>query len=378
MKEICNKNDCTGCFACYNACPKKAIEMKEDKFGRIYPTINEEKCINCGLCEKICPQINDVSFNEPIIAYAMYNKDSNIREASTSGAAATTFYIKILNENGVVYGANNIENGRFEFIRITDKADLYKVKGSKYVHCYIEDNFSKVKKDLINGLKVLFVGTPCQIAGLRSFLGKEYDNLITVDLICHGVPTQKMLKDEMNLHVADISKLSRVTFRENGYFLKLYKDNKCIFTEGDNTNFYFYRFLNAMFFRENCYDCKYAKKQRVSDITIGDFWGLKSEKDEFKDENKGISLVMPNTEKGEKFVEECLKSMIFEKRSVDEAINGNSQLNHPAQKHENYEKFMKLYAKKGYRIACKRTRTLKQILKSVKIINYTYKKIKGR
>lgn len=378
MEKICNKHDCTGCFACHNVCPKNAIEMKEDEYGRIYPVIDQKKCINCGLCKKMCPQLNSVSCREPITAYAMYNKNSDIRQASTSGGAATTFYKKILDEHGVIYGANNIENGKFKFIRITNESELYKVKGSKYVHCYVEDNFSKVKKDLENGLKVLFVGTPCQIAGLKSFLGKDYEKVIMVDLVCHGVPTQKMLKEEIMLHNIDIKSIQKVSFRENGYKLNIFKDDKCIFNQEGEENYYLYRFMKSMFLRENCYSCKYTKKQRVSDITIGDFWGLKSEKEEFKDENKGISLVMPNTEKGKKFVDECLQNMIYEERPVEEAVNGNSQLRHPSPKNEHYEKFMKIYSSSGYEKACKKTRTIKQILKSVKFINYTYKKIKGR
>ncbi len=157
MKNICDKKDCTGCFACYNICPKKCIEMKEDIYGRIYPYIDSNRCIECGLCKKTCPQINKQSFNEPINAYAMYNKNKEIRKNSTSGGAATTFYIETLKNNGVVYGANNIENGSFNFIRITDESQLYKVKGSKYVHCYINDCFYLAKNDLQKGLKVLFI-----------------------------------------------------------------------------------------------------------------------------------------------------------------------------------------------------------------------------
>lgn len=378
MGEICNKKDCTGCFACYNACPKNAIEMKEDEYGYVYPCIDKDKCINCGLCKKVCPQLNELKFNEPITAYAMYNKNAKTRNESTSGAAATTFYQKVLNENGVVYGANNIENEKFKFIRISKESELFRIKGSKYVHCYIEDSFSNVKQDLISGLKVLFIGTPCQIAGLKCYLSKEYDNLILVDLVCHGVPSQKMLNDEIKLHVDDTKKIDRVIFRQNDFALRIFENNKCIFTEADNDNNYYYRFLNAMFYRENCYTCRYAKEKRISDITIGDFWGLKSDKKEFEDENKGISLVMPNTEKGKKFLDECLDYMFYEERSVNEAIDGNSQLRHPSVKHKKHKKFMKLYANLGYEKACKKTRTIKQILKSIKIINYTYSKIKGR
>ncbi|MBO4601334.1 MAG: Coenzyme F420 hydrogenase/dehydrogenase, beta subunit C-terminal domain [Bacilli bacterium] len=380
MNKICEKKKCTGCFACFNICPKNAIKMIEDDFGRIYPIIDEDKCINCGLCKKTCPQLNDVKYNEPITAYALYNKDKKIRNDSTSGGAATTFYLKVLESGGIIYGANNIENERFKFIRITNQSDLYKVKGSKYVHCYIDNMFLKVQEDLKNNNQVLFIGTPCQIAGLKLFLKKEYENLLTVDLICHGVPTQKFLNDELKLHVKDTNLISSVKFRDGSskVFIIEKNDNNCIYKESWDTNYYLYRFLNSMIFRENCYECKYAKKQRVSDITIGDFWGLKSQNKYFKDDKKGISLVMPNTEKGKYFVEKCLRDVIYEERPLDEAINGNSQLQLPAKKHKNYNKFFKYYKKFGYEKACKKTRTFKQHLKQVKIISNIYHRIKGR
>lgn len=377
MIEICNKKDCTGCFSCFNTCPKNAIEMREDNVGNVYPVINQEKCINCGLCKKKCPQINSVSFNEPITAYAMYNNDYHIRDKSTSGGAATTFYLKVLNEDGVVYGANNIENGKFSFIRITKASDLYKVKGSKYVHCYIEDKYSMAKKDLEKGLKVLFIGTPCQIAGLRAFLGKEYDNLLTVDLVCHGVPSQKMLIEEIKMH-ANYDKVSKITFRENDFNLRIYENSKCVFSENRTTNYYYSRFMSMMFFRENCYSCKYAQRKRISDITIGDFWCLNTENEKFRDKDKGISLVIPNTKRGVNFVESCIENMVYEERTIEEAIEGNEQLKHPSTKNKLYNKFMRLYQDKGYEIACKKTQSLKQKLKKIKIINKMYYKIKGR
>lgn len=378
MNKICERRDCTGCYACFNICPKHAIAMIEDEYGRVYPIIDEEKCINCGLCKRICPQLNSVEFYEPKTAYAMYNKDADIRKASTSGGAATTFYSAILDKGGVIYGANNIEKGKFKFIRITKKSDLYKVKGSKYVHCYIENTFSQAKEDLNNNRRVLFIGTPCQIAGLKMYLKKDYENLITVDLICHGVPTQQLLKDEISLHVKNINKVTKVTFREKDFSFRLYEDDKLVYDEKNDTNYYYYRFSNAMFYRENCYECKYAKRQRVSDITIGDFWGLKSQNKNFKDESKGISLVMPNTTKGDVFLKECLGCMSYEEHSVDEAVIGNHQLIHPTKKHKDYDKFMKLYKKNGYEKACRKTRTFKQILKSIKVVNDTYYKIKRK
>ena len=198
---ICSKEKCTGCEACYCVCPKKAITMQEDDYGNIYPIIDNNKCIHCSMCKKVCPQLKKkLDFKTPMTAYAMYVKNTKKRAQSTSGGIASILYEKILEEDGIIYGASNIfgSTKNLHFIRIDNKEDLYKVKGSKYVHCHINGIYVNVKKDLLNNKKVLFIGTPCQVAGLRCFLMKEYDNLITADIICHGVPSQRLLFEQIN------------------------------------------------------------------------------------------------------------------------------------------------------------------------------------
>ncbi len=187
-----------------------------------------------------------------------------------------------------------------------------------------------------------------------------------------------MLLDEIKLHNFNVNEIDKISFRDIDFIIKFFKENTCVYSEDSNSNYFYTRFLSAMFYRENCYNCKYACKQRVSDITIGDFWGLQSQKEEFIEEYKGISLVMPNTIKGENFVKQCMQNMVYEKRSVEEAVNGNYQLQYPSKKHKKYDTFMKVYANSNYERACKKTRNLKQVLKDIKIINNTYKKIKGR
>ena len=196
---ICQKDKCTGCYACYNICPKKAISLKEDDFGFIYPQVDKEKCINCGLCKKICPQINSkLKMLQPNKVYAVYSNDNKVREKSTSGGVATIISKAILIQNGVVYGAANLfDKKEFEYIRIDDAKNLYMIQGSKYVHCYVKNAYTNAKEDLLKGKKVLFIGTPCQIAGLKAFLIKDYENLYTIDIICHGVPGQKLLFEDL-------------------------------------------------------------------------------------------------------------------------------------------------------------------------------------
>ena len=377
---ICDKNKCTGCFACYNICPKNAIKMEEDEMGYIYPNIDEEKCIKCEACKKVCPQLHEAKMGKPQKAYAMYNKNEDIREKSTSGGAATTFYMHILEKNGVVYGCSNIENNEIHFLRIDNIDDLEQLKGSKYVHSYINDIFKLVEKDLKNDRLVLFIGTPCQVNGLKGFLKKDYDNLILIDIICHGVPSQKLLLEEIQLH--NIDDVNKISFRKNDvYELELYKQNEIKFKEKIGANKYLFGFLNSVFLRPNCYECKYATPSRGSDITIGDFWGLSENSQLYDKKEKGVSVLLPITEKGQKLIEECKQEMILEERPVQEAINGNSQLMKPTVKHKRYKSFQKRYLKNGYEKACNTfmwKNKLKIKIRNNKIIYKLYKKIKEK
>ncbi len=366
---ICEKKDCTGCFACYNICPKEAIIMKKDEYGNVYPEIIKEKCIDCGLCKKVCPQLKEkLDFKEPITAYAMYNKDSKKRSESASGGAASTFYEFILNKKGVIYGASNLfGKEEFNFIRIEDKKDLYKVKGSKYVHCYINDILKQVKKDLLDNRSVIFIGTPCQVSGLKSFLMKDYNNLITVDIVCHGVPSQQLLFDELELQKINKKDVSIISFRDDKQFNFKIKDNnnETIIEKKSSFIDYYRNFLQGNFYRENCYSCRYAQRERISDITIGDFWGLDKNSKVYDNEEKGISLILPNTEKGLDLVKQIFEESIIEERTVDEACRENGQLNRPSKKSEKYNTYLKYYPSKGYKKTMKKMDTAKDKIKKL-------------
>lgn len=375
---ICEKNKCTGCFACYNICPKNAITMKEDEFGYIYPNIDKEKCINCNLCKKVCPSLQHKDGNKSQICLAMWNKNEDIRAKSTSGGIATTVYSAILQRGGVIYGCTNSLDERIPFIRIEKIEDLYKIKGSKYVHAYVNDQFRNVKQDLESQKEVMFIGTPCQVAGLKSFLGKEYPNLYVADIICHGVPSQKLLKEEITTKVNEMKNI-KVTFRENGkYRMKVYSNDIEILNEGQDKNFYVLAFMKSLFHRENCYECKYANPKRLGDITLGDFWGIGKQDNvnKYKDEEiKGISVCLVNTEKGKKLIDMIKEDCYAEERNVYEAINGNSQLRHPSIKNKEYEKFRTVYLKYGYKKASKKCLRLDKNKKKLKKI---LKKVRGK
>lgn len=363
-KEIvCKEDKCTGCYACYNSCPKNCISMNEDQYGFLHPIIDIDKCTNCNLCRKTCPSINEVIYRSPKLAYAAWALDKDERRSSTSGGAASIFSNYILENGGVVFGSS-IEDKIIKHIKINKKEDLIKLKGSKYVHSRIGDTYKEAKIELESGRNVLFIGTPCQIAGIQKYLNKDYDNLLTVDIICHGVPSQKILQDYIkeNFNQHDFDKIS---FRdEDGYNFKLLKNNKVVINVPMNESLYYMGFMKSLFCNEACYSCPYATEKRISDITIGDFWGLGEERPFKYDKREGVSLILPNTEKGSILVDKCKNKMFLEERNISEALNGNDQLRRPSIKYKKYDLFRKLYIKQGFNYAA---------MKSLRVDIYKYK-----
>lgn len=374
---ICEKKKCTGCFACYNICPKGAIEMKEDEFGFIYPKINKEKCINCGLCKKVCPSINKVQKNEPLKCYAMYSKIQDIRNNSTSGGVATQISKHFIENNGVVYGAAFKENCIVSHKRITKIDDLKSLQGSKYVHSYITDTYKQVKKDLIDNKSVLFIGTPCQIAGLKKYLIKDYEKLYLIDIICHGVPSQKYLKDEV-LRLNKNLKIDRVNFRKNNnYGFYLIKNNKCIYEATKEKSPYADSFMIGISLRDNCQKCTYADRKRISDITIGDFWGLNKNSKLYQEKENGVCTVICTTNKGLDLINRVKDYFELEERSYDESVNGNTQLRCPINNYEEAQNFKKDYQKYNFVKAYKKnTRIIRLKRKYWKIKKLVKKLIK--
>ena len=375
-KYICSKKDCTGCFACVNICPKNAIKMKEDKLGFIYPEIDNESCIDCNICEKNCPQRNNIKSNKPFKCYAAHHKIDAKRKTSSSGGIATTLYEHIIKAGGVVYGVDSTYENDIHFIKVSDLDSIKKLKGSKYVHAYIKDAYKSIKHDLNEQKKVLFIGTPCQVAGLKQFLKKEFENLYLIDIICHGVPSQLMLKEELKKNNIDIEN-KKICFRdENGFYLSVHSNKNEIFNIESQDSEYYRNFLDGHIYRENCYNCKYANENRISDITIGDFWGLSNDSKLKKTEKKGISAVLINTLKGQTIFEEIKDDIIYEERTVDEAIAGNTQLRHPVKRTSKRTKFEKVYQTHGYKKAMHSIESLKPKLKRIKFIRKVYELLK--
>lgn len=384
MPKLCDRKNCTGCYACSNICPKQAIEMKEDEYGYVYPLIDNEKCVECKLCEKTCPYINKIELKYPTKCYAARVKETEILKASTSGGIATILAKKIIEKNGVVYGAAYTEDCEVNHIRVNKTEELSKLQGSKYVHSYIKESFKLAKQDLINGKIVLFIGTPCQVAGLKNFLMKEYENLYTVDIICHGVPSQKFLKEEVRRVNGNSTKIDRINFRDKthkDFTFLVKKQNKVLYAQDWIDNPYFYTFMKSITYRENCYGCLYARPERVSDITIGDFWGLNEESKFYNTKDNGISVVLQITNKGKELFDMVTDEVDIEERPIEEAVSGNDQLKEPSVKSREVDKFKKIYYQNGnfYKTYKKLfiKHIYKQKLKSNPIIYNIVRKIKG-
>lgn len=379
MKEICPEEKCTGCGLCMARCPKHCISMKPETLGHLYPNINQNECIDCRLCQKSCPSLHEISSRYPSKAYAAWSKSNEDYKSSTSGGAASVLSSYILNEGGVVYGCTVQPNIQITHIRVDKTENIRQLKGSKYVQSSITNVIPQIREDVKNGIKVLFIGTPCQVAAIRQMYKIQPDNLYLVDIICHGVPSNKWLSDYITKYLGfPKTSISDVKFRDlNAYKLSIYKKDKLLYQSQDLwTHRYQDLYMNAFFdgfiSRDSCFNCPYAKPERISDITIGDFWGLGNEKSdaEIPTHPFGISCILPITAKGMELIDLTKEKLNIFERPVTEAINGNSQLRHPSDRNFRINVFRSIYKSIGinrsYRL-CVGDKILKQRIK--KLIN---------
>lgn len=342
MIELCDKKDCTACMACYNACSFNAIEIETDSLGALTPIINSDKCKKCGKCMKACPVINKPTEHKAKEAIALYTKNSKDKNCS-SGGVATTISRKIIQTGGVVFGTGFSDDGTPIYKKATLEEQLEEFKGSKYVYCFPGKVYCDVKRELQNGKTCLFIGTPCHVAGLKGYLEKEYENLITIDLICHGTPPYAYLKEYIHSLGIPENSVGKVAFRgEKDYYLTVYdKQFKEVYSKKQEEDIYFHSFMNGLILRDTCRKCSYTKAARGSDITIGDFWGIS--KDALNGYKGKISVALPNTVKGINILENYKDCFHMETRSLEEAVLGNAQLRRPSLAHTDTELFKKEY-----------------------------------
>lgn len=356
MDKICDDTLCTGCSLCASLCPHKSITMEpRESMGHLYPHINQSLCVDCGLCQKNCPVQHQPEKQRPQNAFAAWSKDDEDYITSTSGGVASVLSHYVLSKGGVVYGCAMLPDLEVKHIRVDKIENLRNLKGSKYVQSNIIEVIPQLKLDVKAGILVLFIGTPCQVAAINKLFKEQPQNLILIDLICHGVPSSKLLKEYV-LKVAPRPHYDRVVFRDlqGKYVLQVHADGNIIYEEKLNRaryeGWYVSSFFEGFTYRNSCYNCQYARPERCSDITIGDFWGLgkKQKTDGIPEHNHGISVVLPATEKGEKLVSSIKSYLNIFKRPVDEAIEGNSQLNAPVAYNRRIRIFRTMYPMLGY------------------------------
>ena len=302
MINIVDKSKCCGCSACVQVCPKQCIQMQEDNEGFLYPLVDTQTCIQCSLCEKICPELHPSEEREPLSVYAAKNNNDEVRLSSSSGGIFTLIAERIIDEGGVVFGARFDEKWEVCHSMATTKEDLKPFRGSKYVQSRIGTTFKQVKVCLNLGKWVLFSGTPCQVAGLKHYLRRDYENLITLDFVCHGVPSPKVWRSYLS-EVRNNHQVSNICFRDKVQSWKNYKISIDLErveslrkSENYGTNLYMNAFLSNIVLRPSCYDCAVKCGKSGSDITLGDFWGIEHVLPDF-DDDKGCSLLLVHSSK---------------------------------------------------------------------------------
>lgn len=330
-----NLEKCTGCGACVQRCPKECISWEERELGLRYPVNNTEMCVNCGLCEKVCSIRKEPVQLVNQKAFAAVHKDSAVLDESTSGGAFTAIADAIFAMNGVVYGAAMQDGMQVEHIRIDKRDDLQKIRSSKYVQSDTGLTYQQVESDLESGRVVLYSGTPCQIDGLRQFLGKDYDSLYTADLVCHGVGSQAYFDKYMDFARKRYGKIKTLKFRS-----KEFSGWSCSGIVGvdsehasgekkipyrDFDNYYYSYFLSGDIYRKCCYSCKYANTKRVGDFSLGDYWGVEALHLPLSTE-AGCSLVLVNNERAERLFKKITMLDKVE-TTIEQALHCNKQLN---------------------------------------------------
>jgi len=383
------KNECCGCSACNNICPLECITMKSDSEGFWYPEVDYAKCIKCQKCIKVCPAVNKPSTENTLKnaqVVAAYSKNEEIRINSTSGGMFSEIAKYILNNKGKVFGARYNENHLVEHCKIEDISQIQILRQSKYLQSDILKTFKEAKEELNIGNIVLFAGTPCHIAALKNFLGKDYENLLTIDFLCRGVISPDVYKQYLkSLEKKYKSKIKKVIFKNKTFGWHRFS-TKVIFENGEEyikdryTDSYMRGYLEGnLYLRPSCYECQYKTLPRYSDITLGDFWGIEKIKKHL-DQDKGTSIFMINTNKGKEVFEKIKENLIFEEMKLEDIYLGNIALTEKTAYPDlnKKEEFFKNYLKEDFEnlvekllkknLAEKTKSVLIKVLKKLKVL----------
>lgn len=366
--EICDRKECTACGACISSCPKQCIGWEKDDYDTLYPHIDEDKCINCKACIRACHNNNKtLQLYKPRNAYAAWSLDDENRRTSASGGLASVLYKYVIQQGGFATGVEFTRRNGAHYIVLNNIDDIQKVKNSKYVFSHTDDIFKTIKQELRNDRYVLFIGLPCQVAALKTYLDvlSDSDNLLLVDLLCHGIVNETYLFQ----YLQDIERkvgmeADEVCFRDPAFGTEGYRftlrvkrnpssrrvslrtscdDDTIIYNQSHtDKNLYMMGYMNDLIFRENCYQCHYARTERVGDLTIGDFDGLGIDVP-CNYSSKKVSLLLVNTQKGKLFLDNVSNELFLEERDINEAVNHQSQLREPTKGHPLRQAFLENY-----------------------------------
>lgn len=344
MPDLASKLECTGCTACMVACPQKCISMVEQEDGFLYPEIDLEKCIKCQKCMRVCPVLSiRSSILHKTSAFAAYSTDNDLRKDSSSGGIFSEIAIEVINKGGVVFGAAYTQDFEIKHICIDNIEELYRLRGAKYAQSVMGKTYFEIKGHLEKNKLVLFVGTPCQVVGLKSFLSKDYPQLICIDFVCHGVPSPSVWKayvkyrsdvDNNGIMPTSINLRSKETgwshYKYSNVFNYQQKSWSCL----NEDNIFMNLFIGDYINRLSCSHCKAKGYDRVSDITLGDFWGI-WDVDPCMDDNKGTSVVLLHSKKGEELFSSIKNRIVYKAVNLSDASYMNkSLLNSAAEKSE--------------------------------------------
>lgn len=384
MIEIKDKSKCCGCGSCVSTCPKDAIKMEYDNEGFLYPVVNKSNCINCSLCDKACPVITKNEYGEQLkLAYAVKTTDEKARRKSTSGGIAYSLASYVIENGGVVFGVGYEDDMKVSHIMVDNINDLIKLQGSKYVQSDTKDTYKQAKEVLNTGRLVLYTGSACQIEGLYSYLKKDYDNLITQDFICHGVPSpglwNKYLKE------TGFNKATDIVFRDKskGWESKseflVKKGEKELFGESFYTNSYCFFFAQNYSLRHICYECPFKTGYRKSDFTVADLWGISDILPKGSYDDKGTSLLVINSIKGRELFERVAERIWAKEISYDKAIKHNMMALLSVKKPQSREQFFEDIDKHSFKKAYRMYKPKEPLILTIKKKLYPIKqKLMGR
>ena len=332
--KIADRKQCTGCGACADICPASCISMRLSKEGFLFPVIEESRCTGCGVCGKACHVLNPPEKRLPRTALVAWALDETVRTSSSSGGVYSVLGESILEHGGMISGCRFDRDLVLKHELCGQPGGTVRFRGSKYVQCFTDGIYRKIRQELMNGRTVLFTGTPCQVAGLQTYLGRPYETLITCDLVCHGVPSQKVFRSYLERHrLFPDPDRSVIAFRDlkgwGDFYIRISEENGIQWRSDDATNEFIRAFLSGYDYDEACYDCQYARMERTGDLTLADFWGLGKNVPFEGDPSKGCSLILVNTDKGGKMLQAVKDKLFLEERTPEEARQGNGQLRAP-------------------------------------------------